>query len=76
MRERGLRGGQGGLAGVNAGHVPEKDPRLSLLAWIQHVVQSGRELQDGGRRSKQLYSTNQIQTGTKVTRLHNELTET
>ena len=27
VRESGLRGGQGGLAGVGAGHVPEKDPR-------------------------------------------------
>ena len=25
--ECGLHGGQGGLAGVDAGHVPEKDPR-------------------------------------------------
>ena len=43
-------GGQGGLAGVDAGHVPEKDPRLSFFAWVHHVVQTGRELQDCGRR--------------------------
>ena len=45
-REAGLHGDQGGLAGVNAGQVPEEDPRLSLLARVQHVVESGRELQD------------------------------
>ena len=48
--ESGLHGGQGGLAGVDAGHVPEKDPRLSFFAWVRHVVQTGRELQDRGRR--------------------------
>ena len=48
--ECGLHGGQGGLAGVDAGHVPEKDPRLSLFAWVQNVVESGRELQDRGCR--------------------------
>ena len=48
--ESGLHGGQGGLAGVDAGHVPEKDPRLSFFAWVHHVVQTGRELQDRGRR--------------------------
>ena len=41
---------QCGLAGVDAGHVPEKDPRLSFLAGVHHVVQTGRELQDRGRR--------------------------
>ena len=41
--------GQGGL-GVDAGHIREKDPRLSFLARVQHDVQSGRELQDRGRR--------------------------
>ena len=46
----GPHGGQGGLAGVDAGHVPEKDPRLSLPAWIEHVVQTGRELQERRRR--------------------------
>ena len=50
VRECGPHGGQGGLAGVDAGHVPEEDPRLSLFAWIEHVIQSGRELQDRGRR--------------------------
>ena len=50
MRESGPHGGQGGLAGVDAGHVPEKDPRLSFFAWVHHVVQTGRELQDRGRR--------------------------
>ena len=44
--ESGLHGGQGGLAGVDAGHVPEKDPRLSFFAWVHHVVQCGRR-QDG-----------------------------
>ena len=50
VRESGLHGGQGGLTGVDAGHAPEKDPRLSLLVRVQHVVQSGRALQDRGRR--------------------------
>ena len=50
VRESGLHGGQGGLAGVDAGHVPEKDPRLSFIACVQHVVQTGRELQHRGRR--------------------------
>ena len=48
--ESGLHGGQGGLAGLDAGPVPEKDPRLSFFASIHHVVQGGRELQDRGRR--------------------------
>ena len=51
VRECGPHGGQGGLAGVDAGHVPEKDPRLSLPAWIEHVVQTGLELQERRRRS-------------------------
>ena len=38
-----------GLTGVDAGHVPEKDPRLSFFACVHHVVQCGRELQDRGR---------------------------
>ena len=50
VRESGLHGGQGGLAGVDAGYVPEDNPRLSLLARVHHVVQTGRELQDRGRR--------------------------
>ena len=33
-----------------AGHVPQEDPRLSFFAWVHHVVQTGRELQDRGRR--------------------------
>ena len=37
-------GAHGGLSGVDAGHVPEKDPRLSCLARVHDVVQSGREL--------------------------------
>ena len=45
-RETGPHGGQGGLAGVDAGHVPEKDPRLSFSARVQHVVQCGCELQE------------------------------
>ena len=55
-REHDVRecGGQGGLAGVDAGHVPEEDPRLRLSAWIEHVIQSGRELQDRGRRGPAL----------------------
>ena len=32
--ESGLHGGQGGLAGVDADYVPEKDPRLSFFAWV------------------------------------------
>ena len=44
--ESGLHGGQGGLAGVDAGQVPEKDPRLSFLSRVSHVVQCGRELQE------------------------------
>ena len=50
VRECGLHGGQSGLAGVDAGHVPEKDPRLSLPPWIEHAVQCGRELQERRRR--------------------------
>ena len=50
VRECGLHGGQGGLAGVDAGHVPEEDPRLSLPAWIEHAVQCGCELQERRRR--------------------------
>ena len=49
-RELLLHGGHRGLAGVDAGRVPEKDPRLSFLDRVQHVVQNGRELQDRGRR--------------------------
>ena len=45
-RELLLHGGHRGLAGVDAGRVPEKDPRLSFLDRVQHVVQNGRELQD------------------------------
>ena len=50
VRECGPHGCQCGLAGVDAGHVPDKDPRLSLPAWIEHVIQGGRELQDRGGR--------------------------
>ena len=50
VRECGLHGGQGGLTGVDAGHVPEKDPRLSLRAWIEHAV--GCELQERRRRDR------------------------
>ena len=50
VRKSGPDGGQGGLAGVDAGHAPEEDPRLSLLARVHHGVQSGRELHDRGRR--------------------------
>ena len=50
VRECGLHGGQGGLAGVDAGHVPEKDPRLSLPPRVHHVVQCGHELQERRRR--------------------------
>ena len=35
---------------MDAGHVPEEYQRLSFSAWVKHVVQSGRELQDRGRR--------------------------
>ena len=49
-RELLLHGGHRGLAGVDAGRVPEKDPRLSFLARVQHVVQNGRELQERRRR--------------------------
>ena len=41
---------------MDARHVPVKDPRLSLLAWVQHVVESGRELQDRGRRCPSVLS--------------------
>ena len=50
VRECGQHGCQCGLAGVDAGHVPEEDPRLPFSAWIEHVVQGGRELQDRGGR--------------------------
>ena len=39
VRECGPHGCQCGLAGVDAGHVPEEDPRLSLPARIEHVNQ-------------------------------------
>ena len=45
VRERRPHGSQGGLAGVDAGHVPEKDPR------VQHVVQCGCKLQERRRRA-------------------------
>ena len=35
---------------MDAGHVPEEDPRLSLPAWIDHAVQCGCELQERRRR--------------------------
>ena len=50
VRECGPHGCQCGLAGVDAGHVPKQDPRLPFSARVQHVVKSGRELQDRGRR--------------------------
>ena len=34
------------LACVDGGGVPEKDPRLSFFARVQHVVQLGCELQE------------------------------
>ena len=46
VRELLLHGGHRALAGVDAGRVPEKDPRLSFFARVQHVVQCGRELQE------------------------------
>ena len=49
-RELLLHGGHRALAGVDAGRVPEKDPRMSFLARVQHGVQCGYELQDRGRR--------------------------
>ena len=49
VRELRRHGDHGGLTGVDAGHVPEKDPRLSFFAWVQHVVQCRRELQDRRR---------------------------
>ena len=49
-RELLLHGGHRALAGVDAGRVPEKDPRLSFLDRVQHVVQNGRELQERRRR--------------------------
>ena len=49
MREIGRHGDHGGLAGVDAGRVPQEDPRLSFLALVHHAVQSGRELQDRRR---------------------------
>ena len=53
VRECGPHGGQSGFAGVDAGHVPEKDPRLSFFAWCHHhVVQSGRGVQHRGRRGR------------------------
>ena len=44
-----LHDGHRALAGVDAGRVPEKDPRLQFFAQVQHVVQCGCELQDRGR---------------------------
>ena len=37
-------------SGIHGGHVSAEDPRLSLLSRVHHVVQTGRELQDRGRR--------------------------
>ena len=48
VRELLLHGGHRALAGVDAGSVPEKDPRFSFFARVQHVVHC--ELQDRGRR--------------------------
>ena len=50
VRERRRHGGRGGLTGLDAGHVPERDPHLFFLARVQHVVQCGRGLQDRCRR--------------------------
>ena len=50
VRELLLHGGHRALAGVDAGRVPEKDPRFSFFVRVQHVVQCGCELQDRGRR--------------------------
>ena len=44
-----LHGCQRGLVRLLA-MFQRRDPTLSLLAWIEHVVQCGRELQDRGRR--------------------------
>ena len=49
-RELLLHGGHRALAGVDAGRVPEKDPRLPFLDRVQHVVQCGHELQERRRR--------------------------
>ena len=49
VRELLLHGGHRALAGVDAGRVPEKDPRLFFFAQVQHVVQCGCELQERGR---------------------------
>ena len=46
VRELLLHGGHRALAGVDGGGVPEKDPRLSFSARVQHVVQCGCELQE------------------------------
>ena len=46
VRELLLHGGHRALAGVDGGGVPEKDPRLSFFARVQHVVQLGCELQE------------------------------
>ena len=35
---------------MDAGHVPEEDPRLSLPSRVHHVVQCGHKLQDRGGR--------------------------
>ena len=55
VRESGPHGCQCGLAGVDAGHVPEEDPRLSLPTWVQHVVKSGHKLQDRGGRGPAVF---------------------
>ena len=49
VRELLLHGGHRALAGVDAGRVPEKDPRFCFFARVQHVDQCGCELQDRGR---------------------------
>ena len=50
VKELLLHCGHRALAGVDAGRVPEKDPRFSFFARVQHVIQCGCELQDRGRR--------------------------
>ena len=46
VRELSFSGGHRALAGVDACRVPEKDPRCSFFARVQHVVQCGCEMQD------------------------------
>ena len=57
--DSGLHGGQG-LAGVDAGHVPEKDPRLSFSARVQGDVHTRLGQRPGSQRVTSVFRSNVI----------------